>query len=130
MRGKVKWFSQEKGFGFIVNEQGEDVFFGVRDVLGAELPSNVDEVEFEIRQGKKDPAASKVVIKSKTKSEKPSNQSGETFARTHCRVSQFFKRAFFGEKYPKSTQSAVFVGRLLHLSIFFHFLGATCLLNR
>ena len=54
----------------------------------------------------------------------------ETFARTHCRVSQFSKRAFF----EKNTQKALNQPYLLaDYSIFpplFHFLGATCLLKR
>jgi len=76
MKGKVKWFSQEKGFGFIVNEQGQDHFFGVRDVVGAELPNNSDEVEFETRQGKKGIAATKITIKLKANTGRHSNHSG------------------------------------------------------
>lgn len=77
MKGKIKWFSQEKGFGFIVDEQGQDLFFGVRDIIGAELPSNLDQVEFEFRQGKKGPAATKISIISKSKMVQNSNHSGK-----------------------------------------------------
>jgi len=65
VKGKVKWFSHEKGFGFIVSEQGQDHYFGVRDIVGAELPNNLDDVEFETRHGKKGPAATKVAITAK-----------------------------------------------------------------
>lgn len=37
MKGMVKWFSQEKGYGFIIVEGNQDYFFGVRDVIGVVL---------------------------------------------------------------------------------------------
>jgi len=32
--GTVKWFNEKKGFGFIVNEQGEDIFVHYREITG------------------------------------------------------------------------------------------------
>lgn len=49
MQGKVKWFSEQKGYGFITDEQGSDFYFGVRDVKGADLPGSGDFVEFDSR---------------------------------------------------------------------------------
>ena len=46
MRGQVKWFSYERGYGFITDERSQDYYFSVRDVLGSNLPSSGDEVEF------------------------------------------------------------------------------------
>lgn len=46
MRGQVKWFSYERGYGFITDERSHDHYFAVRDVLGADLPSAGDEVDF------------------------------------------------------------------------------------
>ena len=33
--GHVKWFNEKKGFGFIINEQGEDIFVHYKDIQGA-----------------------------------------------------------------------------------------------
>lgn len=46
MRGQVKWFSNEKGYGFVTDEHANDYYFAVRDVLGPDLPSSGDKVEF------------------------------------------------------------------------------------
>lgn len=32
--GHVKWFNEKKGFGFIVNQQGDDIFVHYKDILG------------------------------------------------------------------------------------------------
>ncbi|WP_129779430.1 cold shock domain-containing protein [Peristeroidobacter soli] len=47
MRGKVKWFSREKGYGFITDEQARDHYFSVQDVRGADLPASGDQVQFQ-----------------------------------------------------------------------------------
>jgi len=59
--GKVKWFSTEKGFGFIEQESGDDVFVHINDVSGSVLQEN-DNVEFEIGEGKKGPCAKDVKV--------------------------------------------------------------------
>lgn len=65
MEGKVKWFSEAKGFGFIVGNDGEERFFGVRDIKGADLPNNGDSVAFDVAEGKKGPKATNVTITKK-----------------------------------------------------------------
>ena len=65
MQGTVKWFSQEKGFGFITPESGGDHYFNVQSVNGASLPSNGDKVSFDSKPGNKGPRAFNITIISK-----------------------------------------------------------------
>jgi len=53
--GTVKWFSNEKGFGFIEREGGEDVFvhFSAITMEGYKTLTEGQRVEFEITQGEK-----------------------------------------------------------------------------
>ncbi len=62
--GVVKWFNASKGFGFISNDQGEDVFIhytSIRDNGGYRSLEEGQEVEFTIGEGKKGPQAEDVV---------------------------------------------------------------------
>ena len=57
-KGTVKFFAEEKGFGFITPTSGNDLFFHISNVVdGNYTPKDGDEVEFEIGEGKKGPAA-------------------------------------------------------------------------
>lgn len=62
MEGQVKWFSKEKGFGFIVDNDGVEYFFGVRDIKGVHLPNNGALVVFDSAEGSKGLKAVNVVI--------------------------------------------------------------------
>ena len=59
MHGKVKWFNETKGFGFIEVDGGKDVFVHYSAILGNGFRKleEGEEVEFEIEQGQKGPAA-------------------------------------------------------------------------
>ena len=60
--GRVKWFNDAKGYGFIEQEDGEDVFvhFSAIEMEGFKTLSEGQQVEFEITQGPKGPQASNV----------------------------------------------------------------------
>jgi len=61
--GSVKWFNDAKGYGFIKQENGPDVFvhFSAIRAEGFKSLQEGDQVEFEITQGPKGPQASNVV---------------------------------------------------------------------
>ena len=64
-QGKVKWFNESKGYGFIESEEGEDVFVHFSEIQaeGFKTLKEGQEVEFEKTQGKKGPQASNVIPK-------------------------------------------------------------------
>lgn len=65
--GKVKWFNEVKGYGFVTMDSGTDVFVHYSAIQGdgfRTLNEN-DEVEFEVNEGPKGPQAVNVVRKAK-----------------------------------------------------------------
>ena len=65
--GKVKWFNEVKGYGFVTMEDGKDVFVHYSAIKGdgfRTLNEN-DDVEFDITDGPKGPQAINVIKKSK-----------------------------------------------------------------
>ena len=62
MFGTVKWFNEKKGFGFISDEEGNDVFvhFSALQMDGFKVLDEGDEVEFEVVNGEKGPQAANV----------------------------------------------------------------------
>jgi CspA family cold shock protein len=61
-RGKVKWFNEQKGFGFLEQEGGGDVFVHYASITGEGFKTLAegDEVEFDLTQGPKGPKAENV----------------------------------------------------------------------
>ena len=58
--GTVKWFNPDKGFGFITQENGPDVWVGLNEVktAGMETLEENQKVQFEITESPKGPQAS------------------------------------------------------------------------
>ena len=61
--GKVKWFDEKKGFGFIERDNEADVFVHFRSIVeeGFKTLAEGQHVTFEVEQGQKGPQASNVV---------------------------------------------------------------------
>jgi CspA family cold shock protein len=61
-KGVVKWFNESKGYGFIEQEDGADVFvhFSALQQEGFKTLTEVEEVEFDITEGEKGPQAANV----------------------------------------------------------------------
>ena len=64
MKGKVKWFNEKRGYGFITTEDGKDVFVHVSAIQGEgyKTLNEGDRVECEVTQGKKGPQAADVKV--------------------------------------------------------------------
>ena len=65
LKGTVKWFKDEKGFGFITREDGESdvvVHHSAIQGEGFKTLNEGDRVEFDVVQGQKGPAAENVVV--------------------------------------------------------------------
>ena len=59
LKGKVKWFNQSKGYGFISHEGGDDLFVHFSEIQGDGFKTLAEnqEVEFEMGDGEKGPVA-------------------------------------------------------------------------
>ena len=63
MKGKVKWFNAEKGFGFIISEEGKDVFVHFSAIVaeGYKTLDEGQEVTFDVEIGDRGQLAKNVV---------------------------------------------------------------------
>ena len=59
MKGTVKWFNNQKGYGFISDEEGKDVFvhYSGLNMSGFKSLDECAEVEFDVTEGAKGPQA-------------------------------------------------------------------------
>ena len=59
VKGKVKWFNEKKGFGFLERDEGDDVFVHYSNIQGEGFRTIREgySVEFEVQDGPKGPQA-------------------------------------------------------------------------
>jgi len=62
-KGVVKWFNEKKGYGFLSQEDGDDVFVHYTSIKGDGFKTlkEGDAVEFEVQEGPKGPQAANVI---------------------------------------------------------------------
>ncbi len=62
--GTVKWFNNQKGYGFITDEEGKDVFvhFSGLNMEGFKTLEEGQSVEFDLTEGEKGPQATNVTV--------------------------------------------------------------------
>lgn len=65
MLGVVKHYNKEKGFGFIIGEDGKDYFYHISDVKDVKLVEYGDKVRFEKGYGKKGTVAKNITVTEK-----------------------------------------------------------------
>jgi CspA family cold shock protein len=69
--GRVKWFNEKKGFGFIINQQGDDIFVHYKEIVGEgfrTLHEN-DPVAFLLDKGPKGLKAQQVELLNETEAD-------------------------------------------------------------
>jgi len=60
MKGKIKYFNESKGFGFIIAEDGKEVFVHQSALSDGTTLNENDEVTFDVEEGERGPKASNV----------------------------------------------------------------------
>lgn len=60
MKGKIKWYNARKGFGFIIGEDGKDIFVHQTAIPSGTYLNEEDQVEYEIEESDKGPKAKNV----------------------------------------------------------------------
>lgn len=62
--GTIKWFNESRGYGFIQQAEGPDVFAHFNEIVGSGIKTLTEgqKVEFEVTAGKKGPQATNIVI--------------------------------------------------------------------
>jgi cold shock CspA family protein len=84
MQGTVKWFSLDRGYGFVTNESGEDYYFRVDDVRGGTLPTIKSKVEFDAEKSARGPRAKNIRITALASNESSNRRADDRVSCLYC----------------------------------------------
>ncbi len=62
MKGIIKFYKEQEGFGFIFDENKEDVYFNIKEWKNPSVPCGNDEVEFELKENHKGKYATHITL--------------------------------------------------------------------
>lgn len=114
MRGTVKWFSRDNGYGFITGDDGQDRYFAVQQIDGSELPQIGHSVEFEHQASPKGARAAKVKLMGKSPSDTYTNETSQRadgrVKCKHCQALMIPRMTFY--KGAPSKSFCVHCGRM------------------
>ena len=119
MKGIVKFYKQEEGYGFIFCEDlKEDFYFNIKEWKNGSVPCGNDEVTFESAEGKKGKFAKNILLE-KSASEKKGSKD-DRVACPHC-GKKCVPRIRFINSIPYSTLCPFCGKKIKQLTYFFHF---------
>ena len=84
MKGTIKWFSEQKGHGYLLGEDSQEYHIHIKEVQGTVLPKNGDIVEFEKGQNQKGLLAKNLTLLQQSNNNVRQNSNDDRVTCTSC----------------------------------------------